>query len=248
MSIGVIVSNPNKDSEMNDNKVVDLNQHHNKKLIQIEQDIRETNYGVIRLFPRFDNDTHMEKLYAFEEMTQLAFMNKYEKGIDPCYCFFSVFGCADIASSFLHSLFIKSTLSSYEKRTGPGRDEIKLDDGSIFSKLPVIGALRHFNHPSQHHGEMVKFTDIRETVSTGEGSLYFFSLFVTLLGVYLDAGKSSFIPTSLTTRAVKNDMFNTDSLIEITFDNGKEHLVLSIDVDLCNKEVHDYRVRMTTEG
>ena len=113
VSIGAIVSNPNKDSEMNDNKVVDLNQHHNKKLIQIEQDIRETNYGVIRLFPRFDNDVLIEKLYAFEEMTQLAFMNKYEKGINPCYCFFSVAGYAEPANAFLKSLYIKSTLSTY---------------------------------------------------------------------------------------------------------------------------------------
>ena len=67
------------------------------------------------------------------------------------------------------------------KRVGSGRDTIELDNGKTQEQLPIVGGLTYFNYPSPYYGERVKFTDIKEVITTGEGSLYFSSLFVTLL-------------------------------------------------------------------
>ena len=144
-------------------------------------------------------------------------------------------------------MFIRSAFSAFVKRVTPGRDTIVEDDGNLFEKLPLVVSIRYVDCPSPYVNNSVRFRDIVSSLIKEEGIHYFFSLVIVMLVPYIGAG-STFKFTSANVVSRYDDNFNTESLLEITIDDGKHHLLLSIDIDLCNKEIQDYRTRVEEAG
>lgn len=229
---------------MNGNKVVDLNSHHNQKLINEVEEIRKSNYDVIRMFPLLDNDEMLDLLYDYEEKSQLTFTTKYTKGIDPCNGFFGVSGYSNQTDDFITALFIRSTFRTYSLQLNSKRDElIKDEDGEFFETLPIVASIEYKEFPSPFVSERISLDDILIEIGENLGGYYFLALIVLMVTPYF-SDKPAFKITSMKTVSLHDDYFDTDSLLQITVDNDKHHLLISIDITLCNKEVTDYYKRM----
>lgn len=235
---------------MSVSKVVHLDQYYRKKLIDEVEENRKSNYDIIREFPRLDDELMLSSVYKLEEASQGLTTRSYEKGVDPCYGFFGVRGMGNRDDDFLSVLVLVSTFSNYNNtQSGSRRDEVDSDeDGEHFKTLPDVATIEYLDHPSPHVGNDADLDVIASYLGEGRGGKYFASLAVTMLSPYLD-GDSPFKLTSATATTMSTqDTITPDSILTLTLDGEGHHVLVNLNVDLCNREYDDFVDRITEQA